>query len=95
MVKHIDISDRDVRKLIGRKEIKLGGNRKLKIYGLLRCSSGKRMKRENRVFFTDRNEAIDNGYRPCGSCMPLLRATWILPSAIIEVDISRIMGGAL
>jgi methylphosphotriester-DNA--protein-cysteine methyltransferase len=76
MIKHIDISDQDVRKLIRRKKIMLGGNRNLKIYGLVRCKSGKRMKRENRVFFTDRNEAIDNGYRPCGSCMPAEYKKW-------------------
>ena len=76
MVKHIDISDKNLRKLIRQKEIELGGNRNLKIYGLLRCTSGKRMKRENRVFFTDRSEAIDNGYRPCGNCMPAEYKKW-------------------
>ncbi|MDB5088717.1 MAG: metal-binding protein [Mucilaginibacter sp.] len=69
MINHIDISDQDARKLIRHKQIVLGGNRKLKIYGLLNCASGKRMKRKNRVFFTGLNEAIDNGYRPCGNCM--------------------------
>jgi len=76
MVKHIDISNADLRKLIRQKEIKLGGNHKLKIYGLLRCWSGMRMKRENRVFFTDLGEAIDNGYRPCGNCMPVEYKKW-------------------
>jgi hypothetical protein len=69
MVKHIDISAQDVRKLIRHKQIVLGGNCKLKIYGLLSCASGRRMKRENRVFFTGLNEAIDKGYRPCGNCL--------------------------
>lgn len=38
--------------LIRAGEITLGGNKKEKIYGLLRCSSGKKMKIENRIFFT-------------------------------------------
>jgi hypothetical protein len=55
--------------LINSGEISLGGNAKLKIYGTLKCSSGKRMKVENRVFFRDENEAIASGFRPCGHCM--------------------------
>jgi len=27
------------------------------------------MKKENRVFFSSEQEAINNGYRPCGHCM--------------------------
>ncbi len=27
------------------------------------------MKKENRVFFTDEAEALQNNYRPCGHCM--------------------------
>ncbi len=50
-------------------EIKLAGNAKLKIYGSLHCRSGKRMKKENRVFFKDENEAIRAGFRLCGNCM--------------------------
>jgi methylphosphotriester-DNA--protein-cysteine methyltransferase len=76
MIKHIDISDQDVRKLIRHKQIGLGGNRKLKIYGLLNCASGKRMKRENRVFFTGLNEAINKGYRPCGNCLRAEYKEW-------------------
>jgi methylphosphotriester-DNA--protein-cysteine methyltransferase len=49
--------------------ITLGGNAKLKIYGLLSCSSGKRMKTVNRVFFQNEQEALADGYRPCGHCL--------------------------
>jgi methylphosphotriester-DNA--protein-cysteine methyltransferase len=49
--------------------ITLSGNKKLKIYGTLNCKSGKRMKKENRVFFASEEEAISFGYRPCGHCM--------------------------
>jgi methylphosphotriester-DNA--protein-cysteine methyltransferase len=76
MIKHIDVSDLDVRKLIKHKQIMLGGNCKLKIYGLLSCTSGKRMKRENRVFLTGLNEAIDKGYRPCGNCLRTEYKEW-------------------
>ncbi|MBV8255602.1 MAG: metal-binding protein [Chitinophaga sp.] len=50
-------------------EIRFGGNRKLKIYGTLQCSSGKRMKTVNRVFFVSEDEALSMGYRACKRCM--------------------------
>jgi len=55
-------------------DIKFAGNRKLKIYGTLTCKTGKRMIRENRVFFSSLTEAVAEGYRPCGHC---LRADYI------------------
>jgi hypothetical protein len=58
-------------KLIRKGEIKFAGNSKLKIYGSLRCHSGKRMKKENRVFFENETEATSKGYRPCKNCMKL------------------------
>jgi methylphosphotriester-DNA--protein-cysteine methyltransferase len=77
MIKHLDINDIDLRSKIKQKEICFGGNRKLKIYGTLQCKSGKRMKRENRVFFTSANQAIENGFRPCGHCMKTAYKLWI------------------
>jgi methylphosphotriester-DNA--protein-cysteine methyltransferase len=56
--------------------LKYGGNRKLKIYGRLSCKSGKRMNPDNRVFFYTEEEAIKNGYRPCGHCMHLAYKKW-------------------
>lgn len=50
-------------------DIKLAGHKKLKIYGLLTCPSGKRMKIENRVFFQSATEAVNLGYRPCARCL--------------------------
>ncbi len=76
MIKHTDISDTGLRKLIRHKEVLLGGNRKLKIYGLLSCKSGRRMKRENRVFFTSLEDAMNQHYRPCGNCMPVEYKKW-------------------
>ncbi len=60
---------RQLKIVISKGEVQLAGNRKLKIYGALNCSSGKRMKSENRVFFKSEEEARDMGYRPCGHCM--------------------------
>lgn len=77
MIKHPDINDDDLRGKIKQKEICFGGNRKLKIYGTLQCKSGKRMKRENRVFFASENEVIKNGFRPCGHCMKKAYQKWI------------------
>ena len=62
--------------LVRKSEISLGGYRKAKIYGLLSCKSGKRMKEENRVFFKDEKEAIQQGYRPCAHCLPEKYKRW-------------------
>lgn len=69
MIAHTEISANDLLRKIKRRQIRLGGNRKLKIYGLLSCNSGKKMKRENRVFFITEEEALQNNYRPCGHCL--------------------------
>jgi len=75
MINHTDLGagpeqrSKKLRVLIRNGHITLGGNKRLKIYGTLSCSSGKRMKAENRVFFETEQEAIKAGYRPCGHCM--------------------------
>lgn len=76
MVFHHQINDAELRLQIRNCQISIGGNSKLKIYGHLYCKSGKRMNKENRVFFTDANEAIDYGYRPCGNCMRVEYKKW-------------------
>jgi hypothetical protein len=58
-----------VRRLIHNGTITLGGNIPAKIYGKLSCTSGKRMKAVNRIFFKNEAEAIAAGYRPCAHCM--------------------------
>lgn len=65
-----------MREKIKQKSIYFGGNRKLRIYGTLQCTSGKRMKREIRVFFATESEAIQDGYRPCGHCMKKEYQKW-------------------
>jgi methylphosphotriester-DNA--protein-cysteine methyltransferase len=69
MIDHRDLAENELRSLLKAGSIAFAGNRNLKIYGLLTCSSGKRMKKENRVFFPNEIEAQRAGYRPCGNCM--------------------------
>lgn len=57
-------------------KIRLAGNRKLRIYGRLNCARGKRMNINNRVFFASEDEALGNGFRPCGCCLPEKYAAW-------------------
>lgn len=75
MILHTQVGNK-LGELIRKGEISLGGYKKGKIYGLLTCSSGKRMKKENRVFFKDEAEALAAGYRPCGHCMPEKYKQW-------------------
>lgn len=76
MLKHIELTPSVLKRQIKNKEICLGGNLRLKIYGKLSCKSGKRIKAENRVFFETEKEALDNGYRPCGHCLKLKYKEW-------------------
>ncbi len=41
------------------------------IFGTLDCKMGKRMKKENRVFFHTLSDAVREGYRPCQYCQPI------------------------
>ncbi|WKZ59248.1 MAG: Ada metal-binding domain-containing protein [Cyclobacteriaceae bacterium] len=65
---HKHVTKEELRHLLRNREVVLAGNLRLKIYGTLRCYSGKRMKRENRVFFQHEEEARLLGYRPCKNC---------------------------
>jgi methylphosphotriester-DNA--protein-cysteine methyltransferase len=69
MYHHIELTKRKLKSLIDKGAIKCGGNKSLKIYGTLSCKSGKRMKKENRVFFQSEEKAMNKGYRPCAHCM--------------------------
>jgi methylphosphotriester-DNA--protein-cysteine methyltransferase len=69
MIKHIDITAAELHQKIKRKEIVYGGNLNLKIYGTLRCKSGKRMKAKNRVFFNTIEHAKALGFSACGHCL--------------------------
>ncbi len=76
MISHPSNAQDQVRNLIRQRKILLAGNLRLKIYGTLQCSLGKRMKKENRVFFQDEAEAIQSGFRPCGHCLREKYLTW-------------------
>lgn len=69
MQPHQKYSSKVLYELIKNGDIKFAGNKKLKIYGTLSCKSGKRMDKENRVFFVSEEEAKLNHYRPCGLCL--------------------------
>ncbi len=58
MVRHNEMTDAELRQRIRRQEIVWGGNATLKLYGTLRCTSGKRLTRKNRVFFGTETEAL-------------------------------------
>ncbi|MES2645766.1 MAG: Ada metal-binding domain-containing protein [Bacteroidota bacterium] len=76
MIYHHDISDAVLRSKIKQKVILLAGNRNLKIYGKLNCAMGKKMKRQNRIFFSTENVALKNNFRPCACCKPAAYKKW-------------------
>jgi methylphosphotriester-DNA--protein-cysteine methyltransferase len=76
MIKHVAISAVQLRTELRQKRILIAGNAKLRIYGTLKCASGKRMKKENRVFFSSILEAEQQHYRPCGNCLPKAYKKW-------------------
>ncbi|HEY9049740.1 MAG TPA: Ada metal-binding domain-containing protein [Ohtaekwangia sp.] len=84
MMRHIYLTNEVLRSKILQREITFGGNIVLKIYGKLSCRSGKRMKKENRVFFHHEVEAIQAGFRPCGHCMPDAYQQWKLSKKQVE-----------
>ena len=76
MINHVDIPAEGVRAQIRSGFLRFAGNAPGKIYGQLNCTSGGRMKRENRVFFESEEDARHHGYRPCGNCMPEAYRQW-------------------
>jgi methylphosphotriester-DNA--protein-cysteine methyltransferase len=82
MITHLSLGEaiysraKNLYQLIASNKISFAGNRGLKIYGLLNCKSGKKMKTENRVFFSSANEAEKKGYRTCEHCMKDAYNSW-------------------
>lgn len=76
MIRHMALDDAKLKSMIKSGEIVLAGNKQLKIYGTLSCKSGKRIKKENRVFFSSQTEANNNGFRPCGHCRKQKYEVW-------------------
>lgn len=69
MIRHDLLSKKELIEMLKCKLIPFAGNRELKIYGTLRCKSGKRMKASNRIFFASKKEATRAGFRPCAHCL--------------------------
>jgi methylphosphotriester-DNA--protein-cysteine methyltransferase len=76
MRRHKNHSPTEVRYFIRNGKIAFAGNLPARIYGTLGCSSGKRMKKENRVFFETEAEAVFLNFRPCGHCVPSRYLLW-------------------
>ena len=76
MWRHCELVQTELYLKLKQQEILYAGNAQLKIYGRLTCASGKRMLRKNRVFFVDEQEAIAQGFRPCGHCMQQAYKKW-------------------
>ena len=76
MLEHAHVNPDQLKDLIRSGKLNFGGNAKLKIYGTFSCSSGKRMKKENRVFFATEQEALSLGYRPCAHCLNKKYQVW-------------------
>jgi methylphosphotriester-DNA--protein-cysteine methyltransferase len=89
MYRHIKLGDSNFARqralflLIKTGKIQIADYQQHKIYGTLDCSSGKRMKIENRVFFANEQEALSDGYRPCGRCMPEKYKLWKLKNGSV------------
>lgn len=76
MIRHSDIEHDKLIEWIKDGRIRFGGHLRCGIYGTLECGGGKRMKRENRVFFATEDEAVRAGFRPCGNCMRKAYRKW-------------------
>jgi methylphosphotriester-DNA--protein-cysteine methyltransferase len=77
MYPHSYLSDSELMGKIKKREITFAGNSRLRIVGKLRCWSGRKMKKKNRIFFRSYGEALAAGYRPCGHCMKEEYRQWI------------------
>jgi methylphosphotriester-DNA--protein-cysteine methyltransferase len=76
MYYHQHLNPLDFFRLFRAGKITFAGYKRRKIYGTLKCKSGKRMRVANRVFFTSEQEALHAGYRPCARCMPTEYRVW-------------------
>lgn len=76
MWRHLELTQTELHQKLKQQQIVFAGNAQLKIYGRLTCASGKRMLKNNWVFFLNEDEAIAQGYRPCGHCMRQAYKKW-------------------
>ena len=45
-------------------------NKNSGVFHKIDCGSVSDMKEENKAYFTERQQALSNGYKPCGRCKP-------------------------
>ncbi|MDW3194318.1 MAG: Ada metal-binding domain-containing protein [Cytophagales bacterium] len=76
MTEHAALASMQLFRMIRTGKLVYAGNKRLMIYGTLHCKSGKRMNKMNRIFFMNEEEAIAEGYRPCGHCMREAYKNW-------------------
>jgi len=84
MTLHREITPSVLHHAIRKGDIRFAGNIQLKIFGLLRCKSGKRMKLTNRVFFNSAAEALKSGFRPCSHCLHEKYLRWKIRKKQVE-----------
>ncbi len=84
MVEHQRLTPKELYSQLKNNRFSFAGNLQLKIYGTLHCASGKRMKKENRVFFKNEKEAVKSGFRPCGHCMRFAYQNWKVSKKQVE-----------
>ncbi len=46
------------------------GNKNSKVFHKSSCTSVKKTKEANKVYFADKDEYLENGYKPCQNCNP-------------------------
>jgi len=71
-------------------EVAWAGNIPGKIYGKLHCTSGKRMLKENRIFFKTEGEALRSGFRPCGHCLRSRYLQWKNKTRIVRLWLCKV-----
>lgn len=66
----IQSDDVQIGQVIDKNSIKYCGNKNSKKFHLSTCAYADKIKDENKVYFTNKNEYINKGYSPCKSCNP-------------------------
>lgn len=81
MIRHTDLMDEALHQALKAGTYTFAGHRSARIFGRLDCAAGKRMKRNERVFFADATEALALGFRPCSHCMKEAYSQWKRPAS--------------
>lgn len=60
----------DLLKASAQEDCEFVGSKNTKVFHTLECGLGKKIKPENKKEFETRDEAMEEGYRPCKVCKP-------------------------